>query len=585
MAYINADVIDEIKYRNSIDEVVSMYVPLKRAGSNLVGLCPFHSEKTPSFTVFPNDGSFHCFGCGVGGDVITFIRRVESVDYRAALEILAKRAGITIVTEESEKDRRAIEERARILKMNRDAARYFNDILMNSPKGENGRRYFSERGLSTATIRHFGLGYAPDSFGELVSYLTGLGYKDYEMSKGFLCGISKKNGRPYDYFRGRVIFPIIDTTGDVIAFGGRVLDNSVPKYLNTSDTPAFKKSRTLFALNFAKSHSSEQLIMCEGYMDVIALHAAGFENAVATLGTAITPEHARLMKKYTKSVVISYDSDDAGQRAADKAFRLLSEVGLEAKIITMTGAKDPDEFIRRFGKGKFRGLLESTKSEFDFKFDALCQRYGLTTDDGRIKILEESEKIIAAIPSAAQRDVYMFRVSERLGVSADAIKSDVMRRIRSRERAEKQDETRRMMSSAQGVGDRVNRDYMKNPAAASAEEQILGILILHPEYIREAENKKRRLKVDDFFTEFGKKVLSAMLSLGEEMSEGTLGEFLALEEMERLAEIKLKRSRLSNNTIEVMFECLDALKRAKEKEEATTEDIIRAKKKKTEDKK
>ncbi len=342
---ISPEIVEEIKYRCDIEQIISEYVPLKRAGSNLNGRCPFHSERTPSFTVFPSTRSFYCFGCGAGGDVVTFIMKRENLDYVSALELLAARVGIEIPRDSRNEDFNGGVKRERVLAMNREAARYFHACLYDKNVGSAALKYLTDRGLSGAVIKHFGLGFAPDGFGALTDHLTKLGYTAEEMSAAFLCGISKKTGRPYDYFRNRVIFPIIDVTGNVVAFGGRVMDDSTPKYLNTSDTPAFKKSRNLFALNYAKGKCADRIILCEGYMDVIALHAHGFENAVATLGTAITPEQARIMAKYTKQVIISYDSDEAGQRAANKAMKLLGEVGLEVKVLRVVGAKDPDEFL------------------------------------------------------------------------------------------------------------------------------------------------------------------------------------------------------------------------------------------------
>nr|MBQ4319456.1 DNA primase [Clostridia bacterium] len=364
---IPEQIVEEIKYRNPIEDVISSYVTLKRAGSNMSGLCPFHSEKSPSFTVFTSgDPHFYCFGCGAGGDVITFIMRVENLDYGEALRFLAKRAGITLP--ENGEDTGGIK-RQRIVDMNRDAARFFHTQLYKNPQA---LQYLYERSIPNPLIKHFGIGFAPDGFGALTSHMLSLGYTKEELSAGFLCGISKKNGQPYDYFRRRVIFPIINTSGDVIAFGGRVINkDDSPKYLNSSDTPAFNKRRSLFALNFAKNKCAEQLILCEGYMDVVTLHGAGFENAVATLGTAMTPEHAGIIRKYTKKVIISYDSDEAGQNAADKAFRLLGEVGVDTRILKMEGAKDPDEYIKKFGPDKFRMLLDGSRSQFEFKLDGI----------------------------------------------------------------------------------------------------------------------------------------------------------------------------------------------------------------------
>lgn len=577
MAWISEDVVREIRYRNSIEDVVSSYVTLKRAGSNLLGLCPFHSEKTPSFTVFPNTESFHCFGCGAGGDVISFVRRIENLDYPSAIELLAKRAGITIVQDDRDKER--MRRRKRVLDMNMEAARFFRSCLFDPKLGAEGMRYLLEkRRLDPALIRHFGLGFAPNDFGLLTRHLTKLGYKDYEMSDAFLAGISKKNGKSYDYFRNRVIFPILDISGDVVAFGGRVMDDSLPKYLNTSDTPAFKKSRNLFAMNFARKYCEEQLILCEGYMDVIALHGAGFQNAVATLGTAITPEHARLMKRYTKSVVISYDSDEAGQRAADKAFKLLSEVGLETRVLKLDGAKDPDEYIKSFGKDRFALLLKDTKSEFDFRFENILKKYDTRLVDEKLKAIEEIEGVIAQVPSAAGREVYIGVVAEKMGISAEMIRRDVEKRTKRAQKATERRETERLIAASQGIGDRVNTDFVKNPQAASCEEKILGILLLHPEYLYEMKKKDKAPSVSDFFTEFGRKIYGLMLEIDREYFDiSALGSALSLEEIDRLQKLQMSRAKLANNKIELLYELLDTLKNAKEKSKLSLEEIIRRK--------
>ena len=333
---ISKETIDLVLMRNDIESLIGSYVSLKRAGSNLKGLCPFHSEKSPSFTVYPQYNSFYCFGCGAGGDAITFIKKRENLDYPDAVEFLANRAGITIVHDEKQGAYKAAPrfDRAKMFKMNADAARFFHNALFaDTPTARAALDYFvNKRGLSLATVKHFGLGYAPDSFDVFSKYMLSKGYTYDELVAGFLCGKSER-GTYYDAFRNRVMFPIIDVTGNVIAFGGRVMDDSKPKYKNSSDTPVFKKSRNLFALNFARLTCAEEIILCEGYMDVIAMHAAGFTNAVATLGTAITSEQARMMSRYTKKVIISYDADEAGQKAAARAIKMLTEVGLDVTIL------------------------------------------------------------------------------------------------------------------------------------------------------------------------------------------------------------------------------------------------------------
>lgn len=579
MPRFSDETIREIRFRNRIEDVISQYVVLKRAGSNSVGLCPFHSEKSPSFTVFSKSESFYCFGCGAGGDVISFIRRAESLDYPEAIEFLAKRAGITI--QKSEEDKENARRRERILQMNKEAARFFRDCLFDEKLGRAGMEYLvNQRGLSLATIRHFGLGFAPDSFTMLTDHLKRLGYADYEMSTAFLSGISQKTGKPYDYFRNRVIFPIISTSGDIIAFGGRVMDDSKPKYLNTSDTPVFKKSRNLFALNYAKKSCEEQLVLCEGYMDVIALHAAGFTNAVATLGTAITPEHARLMTRYTKSVVISYDSDAAGQTAANKAFAQLGAVGLEARVLQMSGAKDPDEYIKRFGSERFAELLKATKSEFEFKFEGVLSRYDISSTDGRVKALHDATVILSQVPSRAQREVYIAIVADKLSVPADSIRQDVEKRVKRESRAEKRREDERMIAESQGYGDRVNPDFAKNPKAAYAEERILGILLLHPEYMREMKNRAIVLNEADFFTEFGKKIYRLMESFDGVFDFFSLGESLTVEEIDRLQSLRMRREELADNKIETLISMITALRGAQENHDLSLEELIAQKRKK-----
>lgn len=580
MARIDQTVIEEIKLRANIEDVISSYVQLKRAGSNYQGLCPFHSEKSPSFTVFPGTSSFYCFGCGAGGDVIHFIRRAENMDYPSAVEFLAKRVGVPITMDKREQDENA--RRERVLAMNKEAARFFHQKLF-APEGAEGLRYLTEvRRLPMPLIRHFGLGFAPNEFGALTNHLRKKGYTDSEMSSAFLCGISQKTGKPYDYFRNRVIFPIIDVRGDVVAFGGRVMDDSKPKYLNSSDTPAFKKSRNLFALNFARKSETETMILCEGYMDVIALHGAGFSNAVATLGTAITSEQARIFSRYAKKVVICYDADEAGQRAASKAFALLGEVGVECRILKVEDAKDPDEYIRKFGAPAFKNLLERSRSEFDFKLDKIIRDNPIVTPDGKIKALEESVRLIASFPSAAAREIYLHRIAELLNVPPDSIRRDVEKLLRNRDKKEKREEARQMIRQSEGYGDRINPDYVKNPGAAAAEETILGILLLHPEIWSELQKSGETLTADDFFTAFGKKVFENLEpNLSDPSFEpGMLGEVLSLEEMDRVASIRRSRSLLQQNSITVLRDSIDRLREATTRREMSIEDILNKKRQK-----
>ena len=566
---IPREVVEEIRHRTDIVELIGSYVTLKRAGSNFGGLCPFHSEKTPSFTVFPDSESFYCFGCGAGGDAITFVMKNENLDYPSAVEVLAARAGIQIVREQ-EKNSGGLT-RKRVHDMNRDAAKFFHKCLLD-PIGAEGLRYLTEkRGLSMALIKHFGLGFAPGSFNMLTDYMHKRGYTDQELAQGFLCGISQKNGRAYDYFRNRVMFPIIDTAGNVIAFGGRVMDDSKPKYLNSSDTPAFQKRKNLFALNFAKNHCADRLILCEGYMDVISLHAYGFENAVATLGTAITPEQARLMTKYTKQVVICYDADEAGQRAALKAMEVLGQVGMDVRVLHVTDAKDPDEFLRKFGDARFRRLVEGSRTEFSYKSEKIFAKYSMDLPEERIKASEELCALIAQSPSKVEREIYVSMVADKLGISPESMKNDVERDISKRIRAMKQKQSKEAGLAAKGYGDRINPDTAKNVQAVAAEEAILGLLMLYPEHRKMITAGVLALSEDDFFSALGKRAFARIMQM--EREEGgfvysLMGEDFTPDEMGRLQSMLQRRRALAENGTAVLRASVQTLIEQKKKSEA-----------------
>lgn len=554
-------VLEEIKFRNDVEDVISTYVTLQRAGSNYKGLCPFHSEKTPSFTVFPATKSFYCFGCGAGGDVVTFIMRTENLEYPSAIEFLARRAGITLPQKESA-DPNAVK-RSRIYDMNRDAAKFFHEQLKQSVEAQ---EYLAGRQLSGAVIKRFGLGWAPDDYGALTRHMHSLGYTDRELSTGFLCGISQKNNRAYDYFRRRIIFPIIDVSGNVVAFGGRIVGEGQPKYLNTSDTPAFKKGKNLFALNYAKSCCADRLILCEGYMDVIALHAAGFGNAVASLGTALGAEQCRIMAKYTKHVVIAYDGDEAGQRAAAKALKLLEEVGLDARVLRLEGAKDPDEFIKAYGPGEFRRLLDGSVTGFDFQLGNILAGCDLSATEGRIQAAKAVTEVIARVYSAVERELYIQRAAEKLSVSPEMLKNDVERQRKRQIKARNQEQRAEIFRAAANYGDRVNPDAARNIRGAAAEETILGLLMLYPELLASVKNGKTALTEEDFVTEFHRRVFAA---IGENAAEdgafdfGVLAASFTPEEMGRITKMRVDREGMSNNNIALLEDCTQRLKKSK----------------------
>ena len=575
---IKKESVDEVLFRNDVESVIGSYVSLKRAGSNLKGLCPFHNEKTPSFTVYPSENSFYCFGCGVGGNVITFIRQIEHLDYPDAVEFLAKRAGITVIKDDdSTYEQYSGIRKDRLLKMNVDAARFFHSMLYsNDEKAKYCLNYFMEkRGLSSATIKHFGLGFAPDSYDAMIKYMKGRGYTEEELVQGFFAQKGPK-GNYFDNFRNRAMFPIIDAAGNVIAFGGRVLDDSKPKYRNTMDTVVYKKSRNLFALNFAKQKSGESLILCEGYLDVISLHQAGFENAVASLGTAITAEQARLMARYTKKVNVCYDSDEAGQKATQRAMKILNDAGLEVVVISIPGEKDPDDYIKAYGKEKFADIINGAKSKFEYNMDTVLSKYDLNLAQDKINAITELEKLISSVYSMAERDVYIHAVSKRLGVDPRSIKVDVDKLAHKQINAYKRNENEKMKQSALGYADKVNPDFARAPAVATNEENVLGLLLIYPEH-RKKVFEEGLLSVKDFYTGLNTRVFEYIKN--EYFSDSgnqadDMNSLFTPEEIGRITKMKLSRMQLDNNGTEVLLESIDFLKKSIEKKKATSAENI-----------
>ena len=490
--------LQELLSRSDIESVVASYVNVKRRGRNLVGLCPFHGEKTPSFTVYPETASFYCFGCGAGGDVITFIKRIENLDYIDAVKFLADRAGMKMP--ENDVNDAASRLRLRILEANREAARWFHSNLY-TPDGRVGLEYFRSRGYTDQTIRRFGLGYAPDSFGALRDHMRGKGYKDEELTAAWLAARGKKSGGIYDIFRARAMVPIIDIRGNVIAFGGRVLDDSKPKYLNTADTLAFKKTNNLFALNFAKSSGGKQLILCEGYMDVIALHQAGFTNAVAALGTSFTAEHARLIARYAEEVILVFDADSAGQKGTQRAIGLLRQTGVDIRVISIPDGKDPDEFIKHHGPERFRLLLERSANDVEYRLIALGKRHMLGTADGKVAYLREAAALLAELQSPIERDVYAGKLSAELGVNKSAILDQVQELMERRKKQQKSRQLSQIVRNTENTIKKANPDAAAHPRAVSAEEGLLGLLLLNPDYIGRIAS---RLPPEMFATDFNR---------------------------------------------------------------------------------
>lgn len=480
--------LQELKLRNDITELVSSYITLKRRGRNMVGLCPFHGEKTPSFNIYTENGSFYCFGCGVGGDVITFVMKMENLDYVDAVKLLAQRAGMDMPEDSYDDSMSRL--RTRVYEANREAARYYYKTLY-SPDGKSGLDYFHGRMLSDRTIRHFGLGFADDDWSSLCDYLIGKGFTKNELTAANLAVKQRSGSGVYDRFRNRVMFPIIDLRGNVVAFGGRIMTDEKPKYLNTSDTPVFKKSENLFSLNNAKNSGSRTLILCEGYMDVIAVNQAGFQNAVATLGTALTKEQAMLMKRYADEVVICYDSDEAGQKATARAIPILRSAGLLIRILTVPSGKDPDEFIKSKGAdgaAAFKNLIDKSGNDVEYRLEKLKSSYNLNSSDGKVQFLEEAARVVAEIYSPIEREVYISKLCKEFEISKDSFQRQVDSITRRKNREDKRKEIRKIRNDLSGRGDRIDTEHAKKPRSSSAEEALIVYLINNPdsvEYISE----------------------------------------------------------------------------------------------------
>lgn len=495
--------LQELKYRNDITEVVSSYVNLKRRGRNMVGLCPFHSEKTPSFNIYSENGSFYCFGCGAGGDVITFVMKIENLDYMEAVRFLAQRAGMTMPDTGYDDSMNRL--RTRIYEANREAARFFYSCL-NSPEGAEARSYLAGRQLSPKTIVRFGLGYSPKSRYSLCNHLKSKGFKESEIVAANLAFQSKSGKGIYDRFSDRVMFPIIDLRGNVIAFGGRLMGDGKPKYLNTSDTPVFKKSNNLFSLNNAKNSGERTLILCEGYMDVIAVNQAGFQNAVATLGTALTSEQAILMKRYADEVVICYDADEAGQKATARAIEILRNAGIQVRVLTVPDGKDPDEFIKKHGENgsaAFKNLLGKSKNDMDYRLAKLKSSFNLETTQGRVLYLNGAIKMIAALDNPVEKDIYLSGLSEEMGVEKNALLEQIKRVSRSKAGEIRREEMKKLRSEMSGMGDKINPEHAKYPRGVKAEESLIAYLVHNPDKL---DFVLKRITPDDFVTTFNKKL-------------------------------------------------------------------------------
>ena len=525
--------LDELTARNPIEDVVGQYVNLKRSGSNLFGLCPFHGEKTASFSVAPDKGIYYCFGCHKGGSVINFEMEIEGLSYPDAVRALAKRVGMEVPEDEQYQSRYRQQER--LWALHKEAARFYHSQLY-APVGANALQYAAGRGMPKSILTKFGIGYAPDSWTALVDWLRAKGYTDQELRDSGLVTVSRKNGNLFDRFRDRLMFPIIDVRGNVIGFGGRIMndkDKSAAKYLNSPETLIFNKRKNLFALNLAKKSKLGYLILVEGYMDAIALHQFGFDCAVASLGTALTEDGANLLARYTEQVVLIYDGDEAGQNATKRAIPILEKAGLQVKVLQMRDAKDPDEFLKKFGADRFKLLLEESSNRVEYQLNAILKKYDLRDDDQKVKYLQESAELISTLGSSVQREVYGNRVAEAAGISADAMKLEVGRAFKRRTYQEKKKQEKIDLSPVRNLQPADKKLRYDNMKSARAEEVVLAQILKEPALLGEIPE----LKPEMFSSEFMGRAFSQLLSRyrqGLEVSLSGLTDFTP-EEMACLA--------------------------------------------------
>lgn len=494
---IPREYIDEVVRRSDITEVVSSYVQLRHRGRTHTGLCPFHSEKTPSFVVYPETQSFYCFGCGAGGDVITFVRKINNLDYVEAVKMLAGRAGMPM----PEEDDKAGRLRSRVLAINKEAARFFYEQLnAENDDARAARAYWRGRGLSDSTIRRFGLGFSPNDFGALRRHLRARGYTEEEMLASGLQKRSEK-GNVYDVFRGRVMTPIFDLRGNVIAFGGRVLGDEKPKYINSPETLVYKKSKAMFALNIAKKSASRRYILCEGYMDVISLHQAGFDTAVAACGTALTPDQVRLLGEYADEVVLCYDSDEAGQKATARSLGLFAESPVKVSVLNIPGAKDPDEFIKKYGRERFEALLNGTSNAIEYKLAKVREKYDLARPADRVEYIKDAIRLLAGRLTPTEREVYAGRLAEETDVAKANVMAQLEAAVRANQRRAQRQREKELLNT--GAGADIKLPYNvpggeKSLGVASAEQQLVAALIRDPSLIPMAES---RVKPEQFLME------------------------------------------------------------------------------------
>lgn len=568
---ISDDFLNELHMRCDIEDVVSGYVQLKKRGKNFVGLCPFHNEKTPSFTVYPENGSFYCFGCGAGGEVVSFIRRAENLDFIEAVRFLCDRVGMTMPSDGF--DDSLAQKRRKIYEMNREAARFFHECLL-SEKGKTALQYYLDRGYTKKTITRFGLGYAPDEWRALLSHLREKGYSYEDAYEANLARKSEKDGKTsfFDNFRNRVIVPIIDARGNIVAFGGRVLDNSKPKYINTADTPVYKKSLGVFGLNFAKNSKEKSLILVEGYMDAIALHQAGFTNSIACLGTALTGEMAHLLSRYADEILLAYDNDEAGQKATERAMKVFSSIGMKIRVIRLSGGKDPDEILKKFGAEKIRSLIDGAENEIEFKLLKARDGLDLDSSDGKVKYLTLAADILSSEKNSIAVDVYSSRLAEELGVEKAAINARINQLKKQKAYSSQRKKYEEIQRDTLSKMSKLRISTNTSVKSIRAQERIVTLIFENPDFYRAV---KERLSENFFSVPVLERIYKAVSQRIEEnasldltalcasLSDGELSEFVRLS----------KQGERFSGTKKELLDCIEVVESEKEREKAQSLDV------------
>ena len=561
--------IDELVTRNPIEDVVGQYVALQRKGSNMFGLCPFHGEKTASFSVAPDKGMYYCFGCHKGGGVINFQMEVEGMSYPDAVRALAKRVGMEVPEDEQYQSRYRAQER--LWALHKEAARFFHAQLY-APTGAEALNYALNRGMSKSILTTFGVGFAPDTWDSLVRAMRAKGYTDQELRDSGLVTVSQKNGNLFDRFRGRLMFPIIDVRGNVIGFGGRIIknDKEAAKYLNSPETLIFNKRKNLFGLNLAKKTKQEYMILVEGNIDVVALHQYGFDNAVASLGTSLTEEQATLLTRYTEQVVLIYDGDEAGQRATRRAIPMLEKAGIQVKVLQIKDAKDPDEFLKKFGADKFKVLLEGSANRVEYQMAAIRRKYDLREDDQRVQFIAEAAEFVSTLTSAVQREIYGTRAAEAAGISFEAMKIEVNKAYKRRLNREKKQQEKIDLAPAQALRPKSRTIRYDNMRSAMAEEAVIALVVKAPALLDQAA----ALRAAEFSAPLLGRVYDQLRNRHQQGLEVSLGvlEDLTAEEMSHVAGILHRHEGPVNE--QALIDCVRIIRDEHQSSSVSTEDDL-----------